>query len=150
MKRTILAAVLFGAPWPSPAAEAKSYELGVIVGEPTGVSGKMELADGTALDAAAAWSFSGRDKLSLHADKLWYRHDVFKVKTGRMPLYYGVGARLKLEDKSKVGVRMPVGAQYYLPDSKLTFFGELAPILDLAPDTDLEFSAAIGLRVVFD
>lgn len=149
MKKMIIAAAVLAAAGPAAALEARGYELGVIVGEPTGVSGKMELADGTALDAAAAWSFSGKDKLSLHADKLWYRRDVFKVKTGRMPLYYGVGARLKLEDKSKVGIRMPIGAQYYVPDSRLTFFGELAPILDLAPDTDLEFSAAIGFRVVF-
>lgn len=150
MKKIIMVAVLCAMAGPAAALQAKNYELGVIVGEPTGISGKMELADGTALDAAAAWSFSGEDRLSLHADKLWYRHDVFKVKSGRLPLYYGLGVRLKLEDKSKAGIRVPIGLQYYLPDSRLTFFGELAPILDLAPDTDLEFNVAVGFRVIFD
>lgn len=130
-------------------AAAQKYELGVIAGEPTGVSAKLDLKDGTALDAAMAWSFSGKDELTLHADKLWYRHGVFSMKEGRMPLYYGVGARIKTEKKSLAGVRLPVGAQYFLKDSRLTFFGEIAPILDLVPDTELRFSVALGFRVIF-
>lgn len=146
MKRiflTLAAALLL----PAAALAADDLELGVIAGEPTGISGKVGLKDGTALDFAAAWSFSGKDELSLHADKLWFKHDYFKPKRGRMPLYYGVGARLKLESKSLLGVRLPVGAQYYFKDSRLSFFGELAPILDLTPDTELRLSAAVGMRV---
>lgn len=150
MKKIVMIVAMCAMAAPASAFNTKWYELGVIVGEPTGISGKMELADGTALDAAAAWSFSGEDRLSLHADKLWYRHGLLKVESGRLPLYYGLGIRLKLEDKSKAGIRMPVGLQYYLEDSRLTFFGELAPILDLTPDTDLELNLAVGVRFIFE
>lgn len=132
-----------------PAAAAENYELGVIVGEPTGISAALPLKDGGAVAAAVAWSFSGEDKLNLQADRLWYKNDVFVPKEGRLPLYYGLGGRIKLEDKSLVGVRFPVGLQYYFKDVRFTIFAEAAPILDLMPDTDVNFGAAVGFRLVF-
>lgn len=125
---------------------AETQELGFILGEPTGISYKRSLGANRAMDAAAAWAFSGPDRLHLHADHLWFKNDVFK-EGARLPLYYGVGGRLKLEDKSKLGVRLPVGLQYFIPESRLTLFVEIAPILDLAPDTDVELNAAAGLRL---
>lgn len=42
------------------ACAARQYELGLIAGEPTGISAKMNCKDGSAVDAAVAWSFSGK------------------------------------------------------------------------------------------
>ena len=56
---------------------------------------------------------------------------------------------MKLEDKSRVGVRFPVGLQYFFSDVRFTAFLELAPILDLVPDTEFRLSAAAGFRVIF-
>lgn len=125
---------------------AESQELGIIIGEPTGLSYKRSLGPNRAMDAAAAWAFSGPDRLHLHAGHLWFKNDAFN-KGARLPLYYGIGGRLKLEDKSKLGIRLPVGLQYFFPESRLTLFLEIAPILDLAPDTGLELNAAAGLRL---
>lgn len=145
----IILAAAFCAAAPLGASAAPKYELGVIVGEPTGLSGKMNLADGGAVDAALAWSTSDDDSLSFHADRLWYRHGVFSPSQGTLPVYYGVGGRIKLEDKSRVGVRFPVGLQYFFSDVRFTAFGELAPILDLVPDTEFRLSVAVGFRVIF-
>lgn len=125
---------------------AETQELGLILGEPTGISYKRSLGANRAMDAAAAWAFSGPDRLHLHADHLWFKNDAFK-EGARLPLYYGVGGRLKLEDKSRLGIRLPVGLQYFFTGSRLTLFLEVAPILDLAPDTELELNAAAGLRL---
>ena len=124
------------------------YELGVIAGEPTGISAKKELGGNKAVDAAAAWSLSGKKELTLHTDHLWFRNDVFTVKKGRLPLYYGLGARAKLESESRVGARFPVGLQYFFRAERFTFFFEIVPILDLIPDTDVNVNAAIGFRVL--
>ena len=140
----ILVVLLF----PSLCSAGNKYELGVIVGEPTGLSAKQNLGGDKALDAAAAWSFSGEKSLSLHSDYLWFRNNVFKVEKGRLPLYYGVGARLKLQDKSLIGARFPVGLQYFFPAERFTVFLEIAPVLDLFPDTDFDLSAAVGFRVL--
>ncbi len=41
-------------------AQQKDFGLGIILGEPTGVSGKLWTSSENAFDFAAAWSFSGR------------------------------------------------------------------------------------------
>lgn len=148
MKKTMIAAFVLALA-PVCASAAGKYELGLIVGEPTGISAKTDLKGGGAVAAAVAWSFSGEDKLSLHADRLWYKNDVFKVSQGRLPMYYGIGGRLKLEDKSKAGVRFPLGLQYFFSDVRFTAFGEIVPILNVAPDTDVDVAAAVGFRVIF-
>ncbi|MBI4351088.1 MAG: hypothetical protein HY550_06595 [Elusimicrobia bacterium] len=127
---------------------AGNYELGVIVGEPTGISAKKNLEGNKALAAAAAWSFSGDGSLSLHVDHLWFRNDVIKVEKGRLPLYYGIGGRLRLENRENLGVRFPVGLQYFFQSESLTVFLELVPILDVAPDTDFDLAAAVGFRIL--
>ena len=125
------------------------YELGFIIGEPTGISVKKNLEDNKAIAAAAAWSFSGEKSLNLHSDYLWFKDDVVKVKKGRLPLYYGIGARVKFEDESLIGARFPVGLQYFFKNERFTFFAEIVPILDLIPDTDVNMNAAIGFRILF-
>ncbi|MBI5743063.1 MAG: hypothetical protein HY952_00790, partial [Elusimicrobia bacterium] len=64
MKRLLLCSCLLCAAAASCGA-AEGRELGVIVGEPTGVSYKQSLSGNKAWDAAAAWGFSGPDRLHL-------------------------------------------------------------------------------------
>lgn len=146
MKKIFLAAALLCAA--SVCRAGDKYELGFIVGEPTGLSFKQDLGANKAVDAAAAWSFSGEKSLSLHADYLWFRNDFSRARKERLPLYYGLGARLKLEDRSVVGARFPVGLQYFFREERLTVFAEIAPVLDLLPDTEVRLNAAAGLRLL--
>ncbi|MEI7481694.1 MAG: hypothetical protein WCK75_05010 [Elusimicrobiota bacterium] len=141
----LLAVSFFG---PYPCFAGGQYELGFIAGEPTGISAKRDLGGDKAVDAAAAWSFLGEKSLNLHADYLWFRNDAFKTAGGKLPLYYGLGGRIKLADKSLVGARLPVGLQYFFNDGRFTIFAEIAPVLDLFPDTGLSLSAALGFRVL--
>lgn len=128
--------------------------LGVIVGEPTGLSLKYWLDEDRAIDAAAAWSFSGHDSFQLHADYLFHRFDIFETGevTGKMPLYYGLGARVKDKDKdddTAFGLRIPLGITYLFADAPFDLFAELVPIVNLAPDVDVDINAAIGFRFYF-
>lgn len=146
-------------------AEEGGFGLGVIAGEPTGLSFKGWLSHSRAIDGAAAWSFSGDDSFQFHSDYLWHRDDWLKAPKakGRMPVHFGVGGRLKWEhdddegrgrgddddDDVHVGIRFPFGLSYLPVSAPLDFFVEIAPILDVAPDTDLDLSAALGLRYYF-
>ncbi|MCF8067545.1 MAG: hypothetical protein K9L30_03055 [Desulfobacterales bacterium] len=130
-------------------AREKKLGLGIIIGEPTGFSGKYWLSDTTAIDGAVAWSFDGEDKVQIHADYLWHKPDLIKVGNHQLPLYYGVGGRLKFADDTKAGLRIPVGLTYMIPDTQLDVFGEVAPIMDVAPDTDLHVNVAAGVRFYF-
>ncbi|UCG51173.1 MAG: hypothetical protein JSW58_13380 [Candidatus Latescibacterota bacterium] len=131
------------------AAAQGLWGLGIILGEPTGVTGKLWLTDRTAVDAAAAWSFAEEAALHLHADYLFHNTDLIEVEKGTLPIYFGVGARVKFEEDGKLGVRVPVGIAYWFEDAPLDVFFEIVPILDLIDETEFTANAAIGIRYFF-
>lgn len=130
-------------------AQDQDLGLGFMVGEPTGISFKKWVGSTAAIDGAVAWSFSGQDSLHLHADYLVHNFDMIKVERGRLPVYFGLGARLKLEDRTKFGVRIPIGVCYLFEKATLDVFFELVPIFDLVPDTGFGISGSIGIRYYF-
>ena len=131
------------------AAQGTGFGVGITVGEPTGVCGKYWLTGNTAIDGAAAWSFEG-ESFHLHGDYLFYKYNVITVEKGRFPLYYGIGGRISLDkDETKAGVRIPVGLNYIFASDPLDIFMEIVPVLNVAPDTEFSFNAAIGIRFFF-
>jgi hypothetical protein len=119
-------------------------ELGIILGEPTGLSLKVWQSDNTAFDAALAWSFGNNESVHIHADYL--RHNWLDVDRGSLALYYGLGARALLSNNSKFGARIPIGLQYILPETRLGMFFEVAPTLNLIPETSFGVNGGIGIR----
>jgi len=122
-----------------------SFGLGIIIGEPTGLSVKYWLDEERAVDGALAWSLSDDDSFQLHGDYLIHDYELLE-------------ARLKFkdddgkghdEDDAVFGIRVPVGITYLFDDTPIDLFFELVPILDIAPDVDLDINAAIGLRYYF-
>jgi hypothetical protein len=135
---------------PGAAQAQEGLGLGVIVGEPTGLSLKTWLHPTTAFDLAAAWSFVDEDALHLHGDYLIHNYNTFPVSKGRLPFYYGVGARLKIQDHdSAVGIRVPVGVSYLFAHEPIDLFLEVVPIMDVTPATDLSVNASLGARYYF-
>jgi hypothetical protein len=130
-------------------AQDEGFGLGVILGEPTGISWKAWSGSRTAVDGAVAWSFEKEAALHLHADLLWHNFGPVKADRGEFNLYYGIGGRVKFEDGSKLGVRVPLGLGYLFDTAPMDFFIEIVPILDLAPETDFSLNAALGVRYFF-
>ena len=127
------------------------FGLGLIIGEPTGIAGKLFLGGGNAVEAALAWSASGDNELHLQGDYIYHWFDLIKVERGQMPVTFGVGGRIVFRENEKdlFGIRFPVGMAYELEQAPIDFFGQLVPILDLTPDTDVDFEGAIGARFYF-
>lgn len=135
--------------------------VGIIVGEPTGLSAKHWLDNTHAIDAGLAWSFSENDSLHLHADYLIHDFTLLKPTDlrGRMPVYYGLGARIKFQQDDHndrrndsdtlVGVRIPLGVAYYPVKAPIDLFAEFVPVMDLVPDTHLGLNLSIGARFYF-
>jgi hypothetical protein len=156
--KTILAAAFLATVTANGFAQDR-FGLGLILGEPTGLSVKYWLDEENAIDGAAAWSFSDNDSFQLHGDYLWHNYNLVNSDefSGKLPVYYGVGARLKFkddnghhDDEAAFGIRVPFGISYLFENAPFDLFAELVPILDLTPDTDLELSAAIGVRFYFE
>ncbi|HVP58463.1 MAG TPA: hypothetical protein VMU02_10220 [bacterium] len=128
-------------------AAAGPLGVGIMVGEPTGLSAKLWTSNTTAMDLGAAWSFADEVAFHIHGDYLFHKPGPPEIEVGRILFYVGVGGRIKLEeDSNRVGVRMPLGVTYLFPQSHLDFFLEIVPVLDLAPATELRGNGGFGIR----
>ena len=134
------------------AAKEKKVGLGFILGEPTGLDVKFWLANQHALEFGVAWSLSGNNEFHIQGDYLFHKFDVFDLTTGDdFPLFFGIGGRMILVDNYKdvFGIRFPVGLTYIFANYPFDIFGEIVPILDVAPDSDFDLEGAIGARFWF-
>ncbi|MEA2005125.1 MAG: hypothetical protein U9O50_02510 [Acidobacteriota bacterium] len=137
--------------FPNPiSAQGKGIGLGVILGEPTGLSFKAWTGDKTAIDGAAAWSFGNENSWHFHADYLFHTRNFLKAKKGNLLFYYGIGGRIKTEKKSRVGIRFPIGFSYLFEKAPFDIFFELGPLLDLVPSTEFGITGGIGIRYYFE
>lgn len=143
------------------AATNDGFGIGIIAGEPTGISVKKWLSRDRALDGAVAWSFTDNSSLQIHADYLVHNFDLLKTGSvgGKLPLYAGIGARVKLQshddrkgrnyDDTLVGVRVPLGISYLFAKAPVDLFLEIVPVLDLIPGSSLSLNGALGARYYF-
>lgn len=134
---------------PALAEGSSRWGIGIILGEPTGLSFKLWTGRTSAFDAAAAWSFRHEGKLHLHLDYLIHNFRIFNVKSGKLPLYFGIGSRVKFEEDMRVGVRIPVGICYLFKNHPLDIFFEIVPLLDVAPETEFGINGSLGIRYFF-
>ena len=146
----VLAALFAGQGW----CGERDYGIGIMAGEPTGLSGKMWVNDEMAFDGGMAWSFTDDASFHIHGDMLFHDwrilDDMFEVDdTGRLPLYYGIGGRVKAADDTRIGLRFVVGAAFEFNYAPFDVFAEVVPIMDLVPETELGFNAAFGGRFWF-
>lgn len=150
----IIVAVLFMCNPEAPKAQANpdggnNFGVGIILGEPTGLTIKSWNGDQSAFSIGAAWSLAENEALHLHAD--YQLHSWFQdIETGRFAFYYGIGGRIIFTDEAKVGARVPLGLNYVFDDLPFDFFMEAAPILDFSPDVELSGNGGIGARYYFN
>ena len=125
----------------------RNLGLGLMLGEPTGVSVKSWLGTKSAFDIGAAWSLSGRNEaLHLHADYLYHR---WLKNREALAFYYGMGGRVIFSDNAVAGVRVPFGLTYVLNGIPFDLFVEAAPIIDISPEVEFAGNGAFGVRYYF-
>jgi hypothetical protein len=127
-------------------SQSSGFGLGIVIGEPTGISLKNWMSKGNAWDAGVAWGFGRKGALHVHADYLLHEYEIIKIAKGRLPLYYGVGGRVLFANDSHIGVRGVVGLDYMFDRLPVDIFLEIVPIFDLIPSTDFSFNAGLGFR----
>jgi hypothetical protein len=132
-------------------AEGGPFGLGIILGEPTGISGKFNISKRNAIDGAVAWSLKDDNDLHLHGDYLYHNYSWIIPDTGELPVYFGIGGRIKIRDKhdDEIGIRFPIGMDYIFEEAPFDIFLEVVPIMNLAPETEFDINAAVGGRFFF-
>ncbi|MDH3601424.1 MAG: hypothetical protein OEU26_17570 [Candidatus Tectomicrobia bacterium] len=130
--------------------EPGKFELGVIGGDPLGVSAKLWLTPTRAIDAGVGWTLIGDDtNLQLHADYLFHNFDLVKVDKGSLPVYSGLGTRFRFGEDSRFGIRVPIGAQYITASRTFSLFLEVAPIISFIPEAEVDLNVGLGIRFFF-
>lgn len=137
-----------------PARAQDAFGIGIIVGEPTGLSAKKWLSRSNAIDAGLAWSLNENARIQLHGDYLYHRVYLFETDSARehVPVYFGVGGRVRFAEEGRddqLGVRFPLGVGKTLSNAPIEFFLEIVPILDLVPATSFDLNGALGARYYF-
>lgn len=128
------------------------FGLGIMAGEPSGLSMKYKISGDNAIDGALGWSFAKYGALHIHAD---YLQNVARLSR-EVPFYLGVGGRIKTnnsnkgENDSRFGIRVPVGIVYEPSTVPIDVFVEIVPLLDLTPSSDFSMNAAVGIRYYFN
>lgn len=131
--------------------DGRRFGVGLMLGEPAGASFKYWLTDKAALDGGVGWSFSDQDDFHIHADYLYHLFDVIPLDSGRLPVYFGGGLRVKFrENRSDLfGIRAVAGLAYLFENKPIDIFFEAGPVFDVTPDFEVRFTAAIGARYWF-
>jgi len=138
----------------------KNIGLGVMIGAPTGFTGKYYLGADTAIDFGIG-AFGGsrrRDGFQVYADFLWHPAVLGTTEPFIVPLYFGVGARLfdfddgNDDDDLALGARIPAGIMLDFNNVPVEVFLEFSLVLDFILDgggIDGDFGLALGARYYF-
>ena len=146
MRLLILAAAF----WIAGSAICSAFELGLILGEPTGLSVSVDVGEHSTIAGAAAWSFEKPRALHLHFDYLNHWRITQPTVPPIFSFYLGVGTRFKAcEDNARVGIRLPLGIEANFRPSRLMIFVEIAPIVDILPASRLRLNGGFGIRYRF-
>ena len=143
-------------------AQERKFGLGLIVGEPTGISAKLWTSHTTAFDFGLGWSvggdrigkFNGYDnggsRVHFHMDYLWHAFEAIHSNE-RFPLYYGIGGRINTGAgyNSSIAVRGVFGIAWMPRETPIDLFFELVPSLQLTSTAGLALDAGLGARYYF-
>lgn len=159
MKKFLVLLSLFALPLLS-RAQGSGFGLGIMIGEPTGISWKYWTGGDRALAGGVAWGLSNYSYFHVHADHLFHKMDLIPVSKGKLPLYFGPGVRMRFwsdngndrydDDRDlDLSIRFPVGLAYFFDGAPVDVFLEAVPTMSLIPSTDFDFDGAIGARYWF-
>lgn len=157
-----LVAALAG-PAAADSVEKGVFGVGVVIGEPTGLSAKLYLQDDQAIQAALALS-TVVGGFQVHADYLFHPFILEEREAFTLPAYVGPGVRLLQhgagrdgDDDFRLGVRAVAGILFDFKAVPLDVFAEVAAIgqYTFGSDSDsvngfgLALNGGIGARYYF-
>ena len=131
-------------------AESGSFGLGLILGQPTGVTGAYQLSDRTAIDAAIGLGWVDNRRFYLHVEFDYFLPTLISGGSAELSAYLGLGGFFyDLGDDPGFGARAPFGLSLDFTSVPLQLFLEASLLLLLTPDVDLDVRGALGFRYYF-
>lgn len=148
-------------------APGRDFGLGIALGSPTAITGKVWMTNSEAFDFGLA--YSSRDYVLVYGDYLLHATNLFGSSSelsNRLTSYIGIGLGVYSWDRNyyyedrpagwrrkegDVGVyaRIPLGLEWTPRSPSLGVFVELVPGISVIPSIDAIINAAIGIRYYF-
>ena len=122
--------------------------IGIIAGDPTGVSGRIALSESSSLNLALGYSFlPAYESFAMHADYVT-EFNTNRIEGLNFPFYLGYGMRIRNTSKNEfsLGARGVAGILIRPNNLPVEFFLELAPVFEIFPATKLKLDAGLGVR----
>lgn len=142
-------------------AQRDGFGVGIVVGEPTGLSFKKFVNRTNAFQAGAAWSFHRENRVPpfsgprrgffyFHLDYLKHIYLTSASSPIQIPLYIGIGGYTVLRNNDPIlGLRVPFGIAMHFGSFPMDLFLEVVPTLSLVPGTNFYGGMAAGGRFYF-
>ena len=142
---------------------ARPFGLGIVLGDPTGLSGKYYFGANNAVDMALGGDTFGGNQGSiyLHATYLWHPSILADTSAFALPWHVGIGGFIgdggwgwnrnnrNWNGGTYAGVRAPIGLDMDFHSAPLQVFGDVAVHLLIVPAVDLDFDMSLGIRYYF-
>jgi hypothetical protein len=122
--------------------------LGLVVGEPTGLSAELGLGGRSSLALAVGLDAFEGSGFYVHLDYLMRLGYLARWSSSSLVPYVGLGGVVKGGD-AHVGARVPFGLSLEFRTAPVQIFGELALRVMVVPDLDVGVGGAIGFRYFF-
>ncbi|HET7504399.1 MAG TPA: hypothetical protein VFK02_25430 [Kofleriaceae bacterium] len=142
----------------SRAADKGTLGVGIILGEPTGITAKLYIKDDQAIQAAVGSAFIGGG-LQIHADYVLHPYILQTRPSFVLPVYFGPGIRLidytdgRADSSFALGVRIVGGLLFDFKDVPLDAFIEVAGVLEYefrdGAGAGIKLNAGAGVRYYF-
>ncbi|MFL5814647.1 MAG: hypothetical protein ACJ763_13815 [Bdellovibrionia bacterium] len=145
---------------------SRPFGLGVVLGEPTGITGKYWIDRRSAVDTTLSYSFS--DYFLVFADYLYHFPGAFGQTNefvSALNPYVGVGAEIFIQTQDTgnkdrtyfrsdqgsagFGIRIPLGVEWRPVTVPLGVFAEIAPGVGVIPATYGFVQGGVGIRFYF-
>lgn len=150
----------------------KTFGLGLELGQPSGLNGKLFIGPSTAIDFGLGYAYEPYyygDGIHLYGDVLFHPTTLIRADAFHMPFYVGVGLRFWDFDYcdrnictyggSALGVRVPLGIAFDFNRVPLDIFMQLVPVIDFVRGdyydryrdrTYLRIDGSVGIRFWFN
>jgi Protein of unknown function (DUF3996) len=141
------------------------FGLGLELGAPTGINGKVFLSDDRALNFGVGGQYYvyDREGLHLYMDYLFHPFVLTTNEDFQLPFFVGIGARIwdfrdrgngRDDDGFALGVRVPIGLAFDFNKVPLDVFVQLTFVVDAffgyRDNFGPHFEGSVGIRYWFD
>ena len=134
----LLAGVCFG--------QTTKFGLGLVLFDPSGLTAKVWLKKGGAIDGAIGWSGIEPHNLQIQADYLFFSTPIASDQNVQFSFYVGAGGKIIFQDNDNAWFRIPLGIDLVLKKTPLNIFFEIVPYFDFH---HIDVTGAIGIRYIF-